>query len=87
MQRPERGRVFVLWSVGARRWMAEAVKNIREGLVPYLATPHFLPLRSSFKLSRSFPTLAELQAMPHGPTGQDLMNALNAWRHARPEES
>jgi hypothetical protein len=69
--------------VGARRWMEEAVANIREGLVPYLAAPHFLPFRSAIVLPRSFPTLEELQAMPHGADGQELMSALNAWKDAR----
>jgi hypothetical protein len=72
----------------AIRWLQDAVRNIRDGLVPYLAAPRFLPRRNR-NLARSFPTLAEIQAMPHGANGMDLINALGDWnaaREAQPEQ-
>ena len=49
---------------GGTRWLSEAIANIREGLLPYLAAPRFLARAPASK--RSFPTLLELEAMPHG---------------------
>jgi hypothetical protein len=79
---------FTLWQPppgppGGRRWLSEAIANIREGLVPYLAAPRFLPFRRDDTLERSFPTLAELQAMPRGANGQELVDALQAWKDAQ----
>jgi hypothetical protein len=68
---------------GWKGWLREATANIREGLVPYLAAPRLLPSRRDTTLERSFPTLAELQAMPHGADGEELIDALVAWKEAR----
>jgi hypothetical protein len=70
--------------VGALRWTMESVSNIREGLVPFLAAPRFLPFRQTFTLHRSFPRFAELDAMPRGANGQELMTALNEWKEQHP---
>lgn len=77
---------FGLWPdhqaepVGGWRWVGEAVANVREGLVPFLSAPGFLPFHSRTTLPRSFPTAAELQAMPTGVDGQELVVALNDWK-------
>lgn len=65
--------------VGARHWLAEAVANIREGLVPYLSAPRFLPFATADANIRSFPTINELKAMPQNAT-QELIVALAAWK-------
>ncbi len=67
--------------VGGLRWLAEAVANVREGLAAFLTAPTFWPGGERLKLKRSFPTSAELQAMPSGDDGNDLTRALNAWRN------
>jgi hypothetical protein len=67
---------------GARRWLGEAVANIREGLKPYLAAPRFIGFRGS-KADRSFPRLDELRAMPQGADAQELLDALEEWKEAR----
>jgi hypothetical protein len=78
---------FTLWQPppgppGGRRWLGEAIANIREGLLPFLAAPGFLPVRRN-GVTRSFPTKDELLAMPHGADGQELIDALEQWKAAQ----
>jgi hypothetical protein len=61
-------------------WLGEAVANVREGLVPYLAAPRLIPLRRRTFRKRSFPTSDELQSMKHDPSGEALTEALDAWK-------
>lgn len=67
---------------GGRHWLSEAVANIREGLIPYLAAPRFWPFHRETASQRSFPKFDELRAMPHGPDGQKLIDALAEWKEA-----
>jgi hypothetical protein len=84
---------FTLWQPppgppGGRRWLGEGIANIREGLLPFLAAPRFLPVRRD-RATRSFPTKAELLAMPRGANGQELIDALEEWKaaqEAQPEQ-
>ncbi len=78
--------LFQQQPVGGIRWLAEAVANVREGLASYLAAPAFLPFRERLSLPRSFPTTAELEAMPNGDNGNELTQALAAWKEAHPHE-
>lgn len=66
--------------VGAWRLVNDAVANVREGLIPFLAAPRFLPGRAVAKL-RSFPTVAELRAMPAGD--EEWVAAILDWQQAR----
>jgi hypothetical protein len=68
---------------GGRRWLGEAVANVGEELDHYLVAPRFLPGRSALVLERSFPTLTELEAMPHD-RGETLVAALEAWKGGSP---
>jgi hypothetical protein len=81
---------LLLWddkTSAARSWLAEAVADVREALVPHLRAPRFIP-RRRFVL-REFPTVEELNAMPsdpHGRDGQPRIDALVDWKAKRDEE-
>ena len=65
----------------ARRWLYRAIANVREGLVPFLAPPRFLPHQRAIELPRSFPTYDDYQEMIQGE--QSLLDALDDWRDGR----
>ncbi len=67
---------------GGRYWLYEAIANIRGGLVPHLSAPKLV--RRIRPTERSFPTLAELNAMASDAyDGNVRINALVEWRANR----
>jgi hypothetical protein len=70
----------------ARDWLAGAISDIREALVPHLAAPNFI--RRNREVLREFPTQEELNAMPsdrYGRKGQPRIDALVQWKADRGE--
>jgi hypothetical protein len=70
----------------ARHWLAEAIWNVRAGLVPYLSAPRLA--RRKQPRERSFPTSADLSDMPrHAHDGNVLIGALIDWRANQEREA
>lgn len=69
---------------GGRRWMSEAVANVRECLNVHLAAPPLLPSTRSASKSktRSFPTSKELESLQRRNRGAQFMIALQEWKDA-----
>ena len=65
----------------ARHWLGEAIGSVREGLLPHLQAPRFIPRKRWSP--RWFPTKEELRAMPSDPYGRDgkpRIDALVDWK-------
>jgi hypothetical protein len=75
---------LMAWQQGgaARHWLAEAIANVRAGLVPQLAAPRFI--RPRRPIERSFPRSHELDEMARqGASADDLFGRLIEWRANR----
>jgi hypothetical protein len=72
----------------ARHWLYLAIWNVRAALVPHLKAPRLVGRR--LPMERSFPTFAELNAMPSDPSGRDgnvRIDALVEWRAEHAEDA
>jgi hypothetical protein len=66
---------------GGVRWLGEAIANVREGLVPYLAAPPFVPWsRTRIHTSRSFPRPFEMRVINQHKRPDAIVDALDAWK-------
>jgi hypothetical protein len=70
---------------GSRRWLGEAIANVREGFAAYLAPSPLIPWRrTKIERLRSFPTYGELLSFERRAREPEaLVEALEDWHAAR----